>query len=150
MRIGARSLVMGKSMKSKASRRKAVTSTAGQPAAIEATRLLGKWLRVAQGHVSFGMRCSCGLATGKGNSQVKDFELQILDYLFGKHGSRAAEPALAMLRERAGYRTGEAGSITELLRAIATGASEPEAALQLELLRDLDRSIDSFDELHRS
>lgn len=112
--------------------------------------MLGKWLRVAQGHVSFGMRCSCGLATGKDSIQVKDFELQILDYLFGKHGGRAAKPGLAMLRERAGYRSGEAGSITELLRAIATGASEPDAALQLALLRDLERSIDSFDELHRS
>jgi len=89
------------------------------------------------------------MAMSKGNIQAQDFELQILDFLFGKHGNPAAEPVLAMLRERAGYRRGEAGSITELLCAIATAAPEPEAELQLALLRDLDRSIDSFDELHR-
>ena len=136
-------------MKSKASRRKAVTSTAGQPAAIEATRLLGKWLRVAQGHVSFGMGCSCGMSMSTGNVRAQAFEWQILDYLFGKHGSPAAAPVLATLRTRSGYRPGEAGSITGFLRAIATEAPDLETELQLALLRDLDRSIESFDELHR-
>jgi hypothetical protein len=134
-----------KSVKSKAPRRITVSGTPAWPAAIEATRLLGKWLRVAQGHLSFGMRCSCGMATGKGSIQVQDFELQILDYLFGRHTTAG----LATLRARAGYRPGEAGSITELLRAIATESPELETELQLALLGDLDRSIDSFDELHR-
>lgn len=140
----------GKSAKDKTSRRNAAAGTPARPAAIEATRLLGKWLRVAQGHVSFGLRCSCGMAAGKGSIRVQDFEQQALDYLFGRHGNAATESLLAILRARAGYRPGEAGSITEFLRAIATEASEPEAELQLALLRDLDRSIDSFDELHRS
>jgi hypothetical protein len=35
------------------------------------------------------------------------------------------------------------------VRAIATEAPWPETELRLALLRDLDRSIDSFDELHR-
>jgi hypothetical protein len=134
-----------KSGKSKTPRRTTAPGAPARPAAIEATRLLGKWLRVAQGHVSFGMRCSCGIATGKGSIQAQDFELQILDYLFGKH----ACAGLAMLRARAGYRPGEAGSITELLRAIATGSPELEAELPPALLGDLERSIDSFDELHR-
>ena len=142
--------MMEKSVKQKALRRKTTASAAARTAAIEATRLLGKWLRVAQGHLSVGMRCSCGMAMGNGSIQAQDFESQILDYLFGKHGNPAAESVLAMLRTRAGYRPGEAGSITELLRAIATGAPEPEAELQLALLRDLDRSIDSFEEFHRS
>ena len=132
-----------KSGKDKTSRRK--TAASAPAPAIEATRLLGKWLRIAQGHVSFGMRCSCGIAAGGGSVQVQDFELQILDYIFGKHGT--AE--LAMLRARAGYRPAEAGSITELLRAIAIGASDIAAEPQLALLRDLDRSVDSFGELHR-
>jgi hypothetical protein len=139
-----------KSRMGEASLRTTAARAAAPNAAIEATRLLGKWLRVAQGHLPLGMRCSCGTAIGNGSIQAQDFELQILDYLFGKHGNPAAESLLAMLRERAGYRPGEAGSITQLLRAIATGAPEPEAELQLALLRDLDRSIDSFDEFHRS
>jgi hypothetical protein len=39
------------------------------------------------------------MAISKGNIQAQDFELQILDYLFGKHGDPSAEPVLAMLRE---------------------------------------------------
>ncbi len=88
------------------------------------------------------------MATSKGSIQTQDFEPQVLDCLFGRHGSPAAESLLAMPRERAGYRPGEGGSITEFLRAIAIEAPSLEA--ELALLRDLDRSIDSFDELHRS
>jgi hypothetical protein len=117
-------------------------------AAIEATRLLGKWTRIAQGHLSFGIGCSCGM--GIVNIQARDFELQILDYLYGKHSRAGAEAVLALLRERAGYQAGAAGSITELLRAIATRAPGHASEPQLALLRDLERSIDSFDEVHRS
>jgi len=122
-------------------------STAARQAAIEATRLLGKWTRIAQGHLSFGIGCSCGM--GIVNIQARDFELQILDYLHDKHSRAGAGAVLELLRERAGYRPGVAGSITELLRAIATRAPGPEAEAQLALLRGLERSIDSFDEVHR-
>ena len=96
-------------------------------AALEATRLLGRWAKLAQGHVMFGSGCSCGV--GSGNIRLQDFEQQILDYLHAKHGS-----------------TGQT-AITDLLRAIATqreSDGEP-----LALLADLARSLDSFDELHR-
>ncbi len=105
-------------------------------AALEATRLLGKWTKLAQGHVMFGAGCSCGVGVG---ARLQDFEQQILDYLHAKHGAAAVE--------RAGYRQGEAGSVTALLRAIATqGAGNGGHAA---LLADLERSLDSFDELHR-
>ena len=107
-------------------------------AAIEATRLLGKWTKLAQGHVVFGAGCSCGVGVGL---RLQDFEQQILDYLHATHGAAALE--------RAGYRQGEAGSITALLRATAMQGAAGEATGQLELLADLERSIDSFDELHR-
>ena len=108
-------------------------------AAVEATRLLGKWTKLAQGHVMFGSGCSCGV--GFGTLRLQDFEQQILDYLHTKHGAAALE--------RAGYRQGEAGSVTALLRAIATQGAVGQPAGQLALLADLERSIDSFDELHR-
>jgi len=106
--------------------------------ALEATRLLGKWTKLAQGHVMFGSGCSCGVGVGV---RLQDFEPQILDYLHAKHGAAAVE--------RAGYREGEAGSVTALLRAIATQGAVEQPAGQLALLADLERSIDSFDELHR-
>jgi hypothetical protein len=96
-------------------------------AAVEATRLLGKWTRLAQGHVMFGAGCSCGV--GFGNLRLQDFEPQILDYLRTKHG----------IREFAG--------VAELLRSIATRSEAPGEPLAL--LADLERSLDSFEELHR-
>lgn len=93
-------------------------------AAVEATRLLGKWTKLAQGHVVFGAGCSCGV--GFGNLQLKDFEPQILDYLRTRHA------------------VGDFAGIPELLRSIATKGGEP-----LALLADLERSLESFDELHR-
>lgn len=74
----------------------------------------------------FGAGCSCGAGVGV---RLQDFEPQILEYLKTKHGV-----------------SGFAG-IPELLRSIAKhddGRGE-----QLALLADLERSIDSFDELHR-
>jgi len=97
-------------------------------AALEATRLLGRWTKLAQGHVMFGSGCSCGGSVGV---RLKDFEPQILDYLRAKHGD-----------------TGHT-AITELLRAIATQDSGKESSAPLALLADLARSLDSFDELHR-
>ena len=95
--------------------------------AVEATRLLGKWTRLAQGHVMFGAGCSCGV--GFGNLQLKDFEPQILDYLRTKHGVSGL------------------ADIPELLRTIAK--EEERGGSRLALLADLSRSLDSFDELHR-
>jgi len=98
-------------------------------AALEATRLLGKWTKLAQGHVMFGSGCSCGL--GFANLRLADFEPQILEYLKMKH-----------------LVSGFAG-VPDLLRSIVKQSEEAEHGLQLALLADLERSIDSFDELHR-
>lgn len=95
-------------------------------AAIEATRLLGKWTKLAQGHVMFGAGCSCGVGVGL---RLQDFEPQILDYIKTKHGV-------------AGF-----SAVADLLRTIATRSEK--VAEPLRLLADLERSIDSFDELHR-
>jgi hypothetical protein len=95
-------------------------------AAIEATRLLGKWTKLAQGHVMFGAGCSCGLGVGLG---LADFEPQILDYLKTKHGV-----------------SGFAG-VPDLLRSIV---KEDDSTKERQaLLADLSRSLESFDELHR-
>ena len=98
----------------------------GISAAVEATRLLGKWTRLAQGHALFGGGCSCGL--GFASLSLRDFEPQILDYLKTKHS------------------IGEFSGVPDLLRSIA---KEGEREGRLALLADLERSLDSFDELHR-
>jgi len=95
-------------------------------AAVEATRLLGKWARLAQGHVMFGAGCSCGVGMGLG---LADFEPQILEYLKIKHG------------------VGGFAGVPDLLRSIVKQGEGRED--QLALLADLARSLDSFDELHR-
>ena len=93
--------------------------------AVEATRLLGKWTKLAQGHVVFGSGCSCGAGV---SVRLQDFEQQILEFLHARHGD-------------SGHAT-----IAELLRAIATQDSGKDSGA---LLADLARSLDSFEELHR-
>jgi hypothetical protein len=77
----------------------------------------------------FGSGCSCGV--GFGNLRLQDFEPQILDYLRAKHGD-----------------TGHT-AIADLLREIAMHGEGKKAGERLALLADLERSLDSFDELHR-
>jgi hypothetical protein len=98
---------------------------AKQPA-VEAMRLLGKWQRVSAGHVVFGAGCSCG---SEGASvRVSDFEQDILGFLQGRHRRSAA-------------------SIADMLSSMAREkAPVPDA---LELLEDLERSLDSFEQVHR-
>jgi hypothetical protein len=106
-------------------RRKAV-----RDARIEALQMLGRWTSLGQAHVLMGAGCTCGVAGG--SMRVEEFEQQILDYLAGKHA------AARQFR-----------SLGELLRSIAAPrGGEPGAGLSL--LDDLKRTLDSFDELHRS
>jgi hypothetical protein len=100
---------------------------AKQPA-VEAIRLLGRWQRLAGGHVVFGAGCSCG-AVGT-SVRVQDFEQDILGFLQGRHGEPARAP-----------------TILELLTRLGRGKHDPEKMRAL--LEDLERSIDSFDEMHR-
>jgi hypothetical protein len=95
-------------------------------AAIEATRLLGRWTKLAQGHVMFGAGCSCGI--GFAGLQLSDFEPHILEYLKTRHD------------------LGGSAGVPELLRSIVKRGEHGEA--QLALLADLERSLDSFDEIH--
>jgi hypothetical protein len=93
-----------------------------QPA-IVALQLLGRWNRIAGGHVSLASGCSCGVAVP--NIRVQDFEEQILDYLRGRHG-------------------GSWKSIGDLLSGIAR-SSEPAGPA---ILADLQRTFESFEQQH--
>lgn len=104
--------------------------------AIEALRLLGAWTRLAQGHVALGGGCSCGGALG--SIAVTDFERDIVDFLRDRH------PAFAPLLEA------PAQPIAGLLRALARpGHPQAFSAVQARaLLRDLSRTIESFERVH--
>jgi hypothetical protein len=92
--------------------------------AVEALRLLGKWQRLCAGHVVFGAGCACG--AGPASVRVQDMEQDILAYLEGRHGRGAA-------------------SLADLLGTMA----RERGSQGLALLADLERSLDSFEELHR-
>jgi hypothetical protein len=92
----------------------------------KALQLLGRWTRLAQGHLPLGARCSCGAPIV--NVRVADLERDVLDYLASRHAAAR-----------------NASSVPELLRTIAV-ESQAEAD---ELLSDLERSLASFQELHR-
>ncbi len=118
-------------------------------APIHAMQLLGRWTRMAQGQIGYGGGCSC--CVGFDNIQVKDMEQHILDYLDSKYRTAGAQSLRSLLGTRAGYRPGESGSIADLLRSIAMQEDKSvPAEEQLSLLADLERSIDSLDEMART
>lgn len=91
---------------------------------VKAIDLLGRWTRLAQGHVPFGAGCSCGANL---TIRIADLERDLLDYLGHRH-------ALAK----------RSATLAELLKSIAGGVENAD-----ELLQDLERSLSSFEELHR-
>ena len=98
--------------------------------AAEAMRLLGRWQRVSTGHVVLGSGCSCGVELT--SVRVPDFEQDILSFLRGRH---RIEESLT--------------SIAALLIAMARQTASAGALERLALLADLERSLDSFEEVHR-
>lgn len=93
-------------------------------------RLLGRWQRVSTGHVVLGSGCSCGVELT--SVRVPDFEQDILSFLRGRH---RIDESLA--------------SIAALLIAMARQTTSAGALERLALLADLERSLDSFEEVHR-
>lgn len=108
--------------------RRGVKAGAVAPA-IQAIRLLGKWQRLSSGHVMLAAGCFCG--TDAGALPVKSFEGDILSFLYARHGEQP-------------YTT-----LSEMLIAMARERDEAGAGVQLALLGDLERSIESFSELHK-
>jgi hypothetical protein len=92
---------------------------------VKAIELIGRWTRLAQGHLPLGAGCSCGLPAV--SVRFADLERDVLDYLAARHTSARG-----------------AKSIAELLRAIATSGDAAGAAL----LADLERSLESFESVH--
>ena len=111
-------------------------------------QLLGQWTSLGQAHVLLGAGCSCGLAAG--SLRLEEFEQQILDFLHDKHAAAGNEAVTQLLRERAGYEPAKSGSVAALLRSIASQPAGEHTSDWLALLADLKRTLDSFDELHRS
>lgn len=109
----------------------------------EATRLLDKWARLAQSHIATGGGCSRG--GSHVNLRVQDFEQDILDHLYAKYA--ADEEVASLLRKRAGNDSG-AGSVSDLLRAVAEESPLSCAGGRQQLFADLARSLDSFEQLH--
>lgn len=87
---------------------------------VRAVQLLGRWSRVAQGHLPFGAGCSCGAPAV--NIRVADLERDLLEYLAGRHAAARG-----------------ASTIAELLR------KPPDVSL----LDDIERSLASFENVHR-
>jgi len=111
-------------------------------------QLLGQWTSLGQAHVLLGGGCSCGLAAG--SLRLEEFEQQILDFLHDKYRASGSGTVTDLLRERAGYAPAKSGSVAALLRAIAGEPAGERTGEWLPLLADLKRTLDSFDELHRS
>ena len=138
---------LGKSGSGAAGKSAKSTRAAAPPdAPLKAMSLLGRWGRVAQGHVAFGGGCSCG--GGMGPIHMSEMEMHVMDYLAAKYADNATVQEL--LTGVAGYKPNEAGSLGEVLKAIATGAAGTvKTEDQVSILADLERSIESLDEITR-
>ena len=106
-------------------RTRALRQAAAPTPAASALRLLGAWRRLAQGHVALAAGCSCGVAVS--SLRVADFEQDILEFLYGRHG--------------AGWRS---ESIADLLTKISRSGGDGATGL----LADLQGSIESFEQQH--
>lgn len=110
---------------------------------IRAIQLLGAWHRVAQGHLPLnGFACSCSL--GIGGITVQDFEQDVLDYLFEKHGNVDELKNFFKNISSEKYNT---GALAALLRSLSVDF--PDATNAEQLLDDLEKTIGSFSEAHR-
>lgn len=104
--------------------------------AVEALQLLGAWTRLSQGHVALGGGCSCG--GGAGSVPVAEFERDIIEFLRTRHAAFA--PLLESTTQ----------PIAVLLRAVARPTTPAlwSRDEQRALLRDLSRTIESFEQAH--
>jgi hypothetical protein len=120
-------------------RRKVQTDTT---ISLRAMQLLGKWTRVAQGHLPMGLGCAC--AGGMEGVPASDLEVNILDYLHQKYGRGSVVATL--MHQHAGYQESTAGRLSDLLKSIAMQPLKTELAQGL--LDDLATTIDSFEAMH--
>ena len=112
-------------------------STASDRMRVQAMQLLGRWTRLSAGHIALGSGCLCGASFGA--LQPSDYDEQIVAFLLGRH------PRIESI---------DHARLDQLLRAIANGAVARDASLTPAqchaLLEDVERSLDSFDEVHRT
>jgi hypothetical protein len=111
--------------------------------AVRALQLLGRWGRVARGHIALGAGCGCGFG-GMIGVTVADFEPEVLDFLHERFAR--GEPAIADLFASIGFRDGAGGSIEALLGALARSGIASKVAAPL--LDQLETSIGSFEAVH--
>lgn len=116
---------------------------AGAALAIRALHLLGRWGRVARGHVALGAGCGCGFG-GMIGVTVGDFEPEVLDFLHDRFARDV--PALAALFASIGFRDGAGGSLEALLGALAR--ADVPSKLLAPLLDQVETSIESFEAVH--
>jgi len=107
-----------------------------------ALALLGRWNRIARGHLALAGGCSCG--TGAVSLSVADLESQLIEFLFQRFGREAAGRAWL---EGAGILPDGSGRIDAVLARLARPGAPP--AMAADLLEQLEISIDSFAQLHR-
>ena len=105
--------------------------------ALKAIQLLGKWTRAARGHLPLnGFACACSL--GIGSISVMDFEQDLIDYLYDKHGNAKD---IKIWFEKAGCDK-PSGTLSSLLKALTH--LQVDVGQVTPVLNDLEKTIDSF------
>jgi hypothetical protein len=125
-----------------------------------ALQLLGRWTRIAQGHIPIGAACSCG-AGGSAEPlslSAAALEPDLMGYLLGRFGTAGGVQGLFEPLDSSGQRgdadvapsdtssarsCGLAELLTRVARSRAAGASIRA------LLAQIDSSLESFERAHK-
>ena len=105
---------------------------------VKAVELLGRWTRLARGHLPLGAGCSCGSPTV--TIRVADLERDVLDYLGSRHAAARNAPSIAgLLRTVAKGNTVRLGPTT--LQVLAGPVRLTYAKAKVEIQERLDGSL---------
>ena len=110
---------------------------AGQ--ALAALQLLGRWLRVCSGHLSFCNGCACGIGA---TVDLGDLDDLIIDYLRRKFESHALVAGFIASHD-------VPGGMKSLLGALATGKNILSPTAARDLIAAIETSVASIEEQHR-
>lgn len=111
--------------------------------ALRALGLMGRWTRLARGHIGIASHIACACVLPFSSIPVAQIEEDLIDYLDDRH--RAAPAAVAVLARA--RESGAAPSLAALVRAIADAAAREAGTALAVLLDDIDTWLTGIEKM---
>lgn len=117
------------------------TDPAATALALKALQLLGRWSRFTNAFKPSTPTCPCCI--GLGTPSIAAWELGLVSHLSKLHVGN--DTVAQLLREKAGYEQGAAGSATNLLQALARRSLTAPIDAQWMLVNDIEATLDRLE-----